>query len=393
MAGILDMYDPEVRAAMQGFGPSAEDKQRAMSMGLLHAGLGMLASNRGYGSGQALSNAIGQGGIHGLNAYSQQLNDAERDQMRQLQAAQLAQGMVQQQRKQQGLNTMAAQHPDMAELFKLNPDLALKRLYPEDQYKSVGNTLLKVGPQGVTPQYTEPQKAPDGFRYDEAGGLQVMPGWLDAKRQIAAAGRPHTEIKLPPLENEEQKALGKDLAEQYSAIQKGGLMAAGTMNNLTRMKSLLNGVETGKLTPAMTEVSATLDSLGIKIDPRLPQKQAVAALSNELALRAKNQGGENLMPGAMSDPDRRFLTEMVPSLANTPGGNAIILETLTRKAQRDQEVAKMARDYRKKNRTLDGFAEQLAGWSAQNPLFSDLQQRAPAPAAPAAGGFKIIGVR
>ena len=384
MAGVLDMFDPEVIKAMQGFGPSEADRQRALNMGLLSAGLGVLAGNRGYGRGQALSNAIGQGGLMGMGTYQQQLNDAERDQMRQLQTAQMAQGMVQQQRTKQALQAM----PDV-------PSEVKSGLVPFSDYWKQRNEAYTLGEgqkryQGGQVVAEGAPKMPDWAVLGPDGQMQVNPAWLDAKKQIAAAGRAQTNVNLPPMESEEQKAVGKDLAEQYSSIQKAGLSASGNINNLNRMKNLLSGIETGKLTPAMTEVSASLESLGIKIDPRLPQKQAAAALSNELALRAKNQGGENLMPGAMSEADRRFLVQMAPSLANTPGGNQIILETLTRKAQRDQEVAKMARDYRKKNRTLDGFAEKLAAWSEQNPLFSDLQQKVPQPAS---SGFKIIGVR
>ena len=93
-----------------------------------------------------------------------------------------------------------------------------------------------------------------------------------------------------------------------------------------------------------------------------------------------------MMPGAMSDPDRRFLVEMVPGLANTPGGNKIIIEALERKAKRDIEVAKMARAYTKKNGTMDGFSDELAAWSEKNPLFADL-------AAKAGSGFRIVGTR
>jgi hypothetical protein len=97
------MFDPEVVAAMQGFGPSEDDRKKAMNMGLLQGGLGILANNRGFGGRQALSNAIGQGGMHGVNAYERQLNDVEKDQMRQLQVAQMAQSMVKQQKLQQAL--------------------------------------------------------------------------------------------------------------------------------------------------------------------------------------------------------------------------------------------------------------------------------------------------
>jgi hypothetical protein len=56
-------------------------------------------------------------------------------------------------------------------------------------------------------------------------------------------------------------------------------------------------------------------------------------------------------------------------------------------AKREQQVAKMARAYRKKNNgTFDeGFYDELAEWSAKNPLFKDSPKAAPT-AAPATSG-------
>lgn len=136
MAGIFDMFDPEVVKAMQGFGPSEADRQRAMNMGLLSAGLGVLAGNRGYGRGQALSNAIGQGGLMGMGTYQQQLNDAERDQMRQLQMAQMAQGMVQQQRQREALKN-APQEVQQAVSMGVPISEIWKRQNPERKLETI----------------------------------------------------------------------------------------------------------------------------------------------------------------------------------------------------------------------------------------------------------------
>ena len=54
----------------------------------------------------------------------------------------------------------------------------------------------------------------------------------------------------------------------------------------------------------------------------------------------------------------------------------MIIETLQRKAKRDIDVAKMAREYRQKNKTHNGFSEELAAWSEKNPLFEDLAPKA-----------------
>ena len=389
--GILDNYfDPEAMAAMKQISqPSEEDRRNARNNGLINAGFAMMMNNGGRDKNQALFNALGAGGMAGVGAYQGSLDNARQAQQQQLtQGMQLSKILEEQKRK-----------ADMQKFMNSDPNIPAevragvipyadywKRQNPEDQYKTVGDSLVKID-KGQATSVFQNKKLPDGMEIGPDGNPRFMPSYLSGKKEIASSGRSSTNVHLPPMESEEQKALGKDLAEQYSGIQKAGLSASATSNNLNRMKTLLTGIETGKLTPASMEVSGVLDSLGIKIDPKLPQKQAATALANELALRAKNSGGENLMPGAMSDPDRRFLIEMVPGLANTPGGNAMIIETLQRKAKRDVEVSKMAREYRQKNKTLNGFSEELADYSAKNPLFDDLQKSAPS------SKFKIIGVR
>jgi hypothetical protein len=77
------------------------------------------------------------------------------------------------------------------------------------------------------------------------------------------------------------------------------------------------------------------------------------------------------MPGALSDADRVYLQSMTPGLTKTPEGRKLISETMVTLAKRDQEVAKLARDYRKKNNGFDeGFYDELRTWSAANPLFT-----------------------
>ena len=42
---------------------------------------------------------------------------------------------------------------------------------------------------------------------------------------------------------------------------------------LDRIGELLNGVDTGKLTPVGTDIAAYADSVGLKVDKNLPNKQ------------------------------------------------------------------------------------------------------------------------
>ena len=360
-------------------------------IGLLSTVAGGLAGAR---KGQPI-NSLGRAGMSGLMGYAQaqdqQMQQEQAGQMkdlRSMQIGQMKQAQIDAARRQEKIAAYRDSLPEQdRSMFDLSPDSYLKNItevhsLPEGgRLVQNGKTIAEGGP-----------KLPPGMRMNQATGMpEYIPEYLSGQKDIRAAGRSvnNSIVKLPAMETEEQKALGKDLADQYSTTQKTSISSSAMINKLTRAEQLMQGINTGKLAPAANEVAAVFDSLGMKYDDKLPQKQAFAALTNELALRAKNQGGENLMPGAMSNPDREFLQQMSPSMSNTPEGNRLIIETNKRLAKRDVEIGKMAREYRNKNKTLNGFADELAAYSEKNPLFADLAQSAK----PAGGGFKIIGVR
>ncbi len=142
------------------------------------------------------------------------------------------------------------------------------------------------------------------------------------------------------------------------------------MAKYDRMDQLLSGIQTGKIVPAMTNIQSIADSLGISVDKTLPAKQAFQALSGEVALSLRNPSDGAGMPGALSDRDLSFLQSMTPDLGKTTEGNKLIIQTARKLAKRDQDVAKMAREYRKKNGQFDeGFFDQLAAYSEKNQLF------------------------
>ena len=391
--GLLDQYfDPEMMAAVKSMNQlSEEDKIRARNAALGQMGFAMLANNRGQSSGQAMGNALGHGGMAFNQTYQGTLDEAKQNQMQQFQMAGSLQKMQQEQAKRQRIMEFRNGLPEQDRgIFDMAPDK-----YIENMPRFQKQQLVEVADPNE-PLRTQKQWMRPGETSGVVAGNGPMPEILDprvqgAKQRIAAAGAARTHINMPPMESEEQKALGKDLAEQYSTTQKTAMSSSGLINKLNRAEQLMQGINTGKLAPAATEVASLAESLGIKLDPKLPQKQAFSALSNELALRAKNAGGENLMPGAMSEADRVFLQQMSPSMSNTPEGNRLIIETNKRLAKRDIEIAKMARDYRNKNRTLNGFAEELSSFSENNPLFSDIAPKGNSGAPN--GGFKIIGVR
>lgn len=332
-------------------------------------------------------------------AAQQAQANALRKRMMGVQEHQLGLQVAEAQRKAQA---QAAQHQNLMRLIAgLPPEqqaaaMVAPEKFAEAQLPQAPKLETIFGPDG------QPQKAwvrgpgadpvpvggsqrpamPWEYELGPDGQPRMRPGVFSAKTSIAQAGSARNNVNLLQ-EREESKTVGKYFGEQFADIQKAGMDAYGKVNRLNRLESLLQGVSTGKLTPAATEVKAVLSSLGIDIDPNLGAAQAAQAITNELALQMRNPSGGAGMPGAMSDKDREFLQATVPGLAKTPQGNKLLIESYRRLAQRDQQVAKAAREYRKQHGSLDeGFYEQLQAFSEANPLFADMPQSA-APAAPA----------
>lgn len=193
-------------------------------------------------------------------------------------------------------------------------------------------------------------------------------------------------------EKAEGKAVGEGLGKQYLAIQEASRLSQRKAARFDRLNELLEGINTGKLTPLGTELASYAQSMGFDIDKGLDNKQAAVALANEIALEMRNPSGGAGMPGALSDKDLEFLKSMTPGLATTPGGRKLMSETTKKLAQRDAEVAKMARAYRKKHGGFDdGFYDELDAFSEKNPLFGGMKVPSAAPAGGNAlpGGWKV----
>lgn len=265
--------------------------------------------------------------------------------------------------------------PKQGEAFTLKP--GERRFDPAGKVVAEGGADVEKQPEEMrllNAYHAMPAEDP---RREMLGSL------LKKKMTHAPAANQNVTIKQ---EGEEAKAVGKFFGESYSDIQKAGFNAQGKVNRIDRLNSLLDGVNTGKFTPLGTEVASAAASLGLKIDPKLGNKQAAQALSSEIALELRNPSGGAGMPGAMSDADRQFLAGMVPGIEKTPEGRAMISETMKKLAKRDQQVAKMAAEYRRKNKSFDeGFFQELRQFSDANPLFATRQ------AAPAKQGAKFLG--
>jgi hypothetical protein len=179
-------------------------------------------------------------------------------------------------------------------------------------------------------------------------------------------------------ENEFNKAVGKEMGEQYANLLKADMNAPATIGKYNRLGSLLSSVNTGKFKGTTVELKAAAKGLGVDLTAMgiaddVAPAQAARALSNQLALELRSPAGGAGMPGALSDKDREFLIQSLPTLENDPGAVGKMIEYRVELTKREQQVAKMARAYRTKNNGKfdEGFYDELAAWSEKNPLFKD----------------------
>lgn len=299
---------------------------------------------------------------------------------------------------------------DILEQTKGNPQAALAAGVPADAVKAfyespnygrqkvtwqdVGGQKVPMTEYGDTPQGVAPlQKTPGPANpYSDL----VIPGpngtvvpnlpVINAKTGIARAGATNVDVKnFNTQESEQSKVFGKAQGEVAANIQQAGFDAPGKLARLTRMEELLKGIDGGGAAPAMADIASVAQSFGIKLDPRLGNKQAAEALAREMAGSLRQPG-----TGPMTDKDFENFLKQVPSLSKTAEGRAEIIKTMRAAVDRDLRAAKYAREYRKANKGVidDNFFDSLAEWYAANPVVTPKL-----PATNARGGqFKIIGV-
>lgn len=412
MAALDDLIARMIAA--QSAQPDPAERRR---QALMATGAGLLAgSNRGFFP------ALGQGAVMGINQAQEYDQSVRRDQLAQfenaIKVAQMQRWQAEQAEREQERQRAQEQQalrgragalygaPNLAPLATTDPNNpprlgmedAVRPLLAAGDYEGAaklrqalpsaaaekplvvapGSTVLD--PRTMRPTFTapvaeKPEATPEVIRVLDA--LQKMAP--DDPRRASLEQWVRTKTSHAPApsanvynvgEKAEAKKVGEAMGETFVDLQKADVAAGMKLAKLDRMEQLLEGVETGKLTPTMTEIESIAASLGLPVSKTLGPKQAAMALANEMALQMRNPAGGAGMPGALSDRDREFLLQMTPNLSQTPEGRKLLIATYRKLSQRERQVAKMARDYRQRNGSLDtGFYTELAKFSDTNPLF------------------------
>lgn len=289
---------------------------------------------------------------------------------------------------------------DMRPLLSRNKQIAMfSQAFPEQsreaQFNQITNQLF---PQGFSGTLGEGQIAYQNGRPVAVGPAREQPP-TDIERRAAAIGlqpgtpqyvdfitqatlKPNnvTTLNMPDNKGDVKymEEMGKLMAEDFSNLQRAGLTAQSSLQRFDRLGSLLENINTGAFKGSTTQLKSIakasgmdLDSMGITDD--VAPAEAAKAITNEISLQLRNPSGGAGMPGAMSDKDREFLVQMVPNLELTPEGNKTLIDYWKRLNKRNIEIARMSRDYMKKNdgRFDYGFYDELERYSQENSLFPE----------------------
>jgi hypothetical protein len=274
----------------------------------------------------------------------------------------------------QGMTPRVNQSKLIEGLLGADPIAAYQMMQPKER------ELLTVAPGASVLDRSDPTKAlftapkelaPDEFTniLTRAGIDPASPEGRAMYRQLAqrkvAPPAPAALVNVnTPFESAFAKASGAKFADAYDQMNTAGMQASQTVANLDRMAQLLEGVEGGRLAPTGKEIASIAGSFGIKLDPKLGNKEAAEALAVEMALAMRPPGS-----GPMTDKDFANFLLTVPGLSKTAEGRKQITTTLRAKAERDMKMAELAQQYVQQNGVMDtGFYGVAQQFIMKNPV-------------------------
>ena len=362
MAGLLDF---------------ATDPQSAM---MTQMALGLLSAGGPSSRPVSLGQAMGQAGQMGMQGYK----DAQTNQVNQMKLDELKKRMAFMQNMPNMEDPNFINQALQSGAVDLNTALPLMmkdkekpELVELDDPANPGRTVKKW----VTPGKSDgtnigyaPMKTPEGMRYDN-GQLVGIPGYVDMKKQIAAAGRPTSNVMV----NVEQKGrtkLSELDAETINEMGKNATQAMRAIPEIDRMIKNEGNAYSGILAPGLTGLAATADALGFAT-PEIKSK----LVSSQLFAQGADAYAASMLKALMgssqlSNADTMMVKKIAPQLASTPEARRELM------AYARQRVLQMNDDYQSARNYYDKNNASLTGYQIPLPATLAPSQPTPQPAAP-----------
>lgn len=170
---------------------------------------------------------------------------------------------------------------------------------------------------------------------ERAAGRQPMP-FADYISTVKKAGASQTSIDLKS-EGAEASERGKAKVQTFAKIAEDLPAADQALATINELGAILPQTETGTEAAVLEWVRR---NTGLTLSDQADKTQAVSSLIDYLTPRMRVPGS-----GATSDYEMQTFKNALPSLMGTPEGNKLVIDTLTRLAQRRVEMAAIAQDY------------------------------------------------
>jgi hypothetical protein len=202
------------------------------------------------------------------------------------------------------------------------------------------NSKYKIG---ELKPFTIGEKEVQGmYTGDPADAIEGVPGWkrtnIEAPRY--KQGETKVDIKMPPLEAEADKALGKGIGEVAASRVKAAQEAVSQNVNLMQLeRAIEKGARTGWGEDTLLTARTALETFGIDTGD-LSGGELVRKIGSEMALRLRNPESGLGLTGSTSNRDLQFLQDATVGLQRTERGNILIVKSAMKVNQMKVDAVK-----------------------------------------------------
>lgn len=213
---------------------------------------------------------------------------------------------------------MSQNSPDLVGQFGNRQAIANK-------YMSMADILKAQQPADPT------SGAPSGYKWTDpqnrGAGVTPLPGYTRNPGVVINTGENSSAFA---------KKSDETAATRYGDIVSAGQNAQAFMGDLQSLATLAGQIGTGKGAQVLAAIGPYAEALGVQVDG-LTEMQAFEAIRDRLVPQMRTPGA-----GATSDFDARMFLNSLPTLAKTPEGNQIVLDTLAAVQQHKMAAAAIA---------------------------------------------------
>lgn len=332
-------------------------------------GQGLLSGVFGYAANARKGtpwNNIGRGGIAGLMGYSNALDRQDQQAENQFQKQYRQMQMDEMQRKidlQKGQDAWRAGLPGVLQQQTMVPNdagptaapdteainkylmdprspfadkLIEKRLFPEKpDFKVVGNSLVQVGADGVTPVYTQPEKVDPNKPFMWVDGKVVAnPDYQQFELDKASRGASRTSVNIAAPEGEYNKIVAKGLGEQNLSAVEVARNAPEVVRNAQVIRDALNnGAITGTGAEYRLALEKALATAGLVGPGSAASTEALVSALGKTTLASIKTSGLGAGNG-FTDKDRAFLEQAASGQITSTKENLLRVADLSERIAR-----------------------------------------------------------